>query len=291
MTIVKSNLCPTCGGLLNIDIDKQMYVCSFCGVSFDYEYFREDNVKEVASKAVLRNEYGSAKDAYDFMLAKDPHDFEALRGLFLCKTRWTDMKQMFNDSEVDVSPDEPSLLNAIDKCLPEHKAYFEKVREALEELYHYRGLTAKAKSIEKKKTTAEKELSKLKSEYDYNARGFSDLCEEVWNADANTFRFIVTFTVIVPLGLLIYALLEKLWWLLVIMGILAVAIIGGYYLDKFFTAKTLTSRMVPFEKEIAELAEQYKAKDAEAEESISRYKGLVQEFMDMDPLLSKTTTD
>ena len=91
MTIVKSNLCPTCGGLLDIDLDKQMYVCSFCGVSFDYEYFREDNVKEVASKAIKRSEYGSAKDAYDFMLAKDPHDFEALRGLFICSNKWKTM--------------------------------------------------------------------------------------------------------------------------------------------------------------------------------------------------------
>ena len=105
MTIVKSNLCPTCGGPLDIDLDKQMYVCPFCGVTFDYDYFREDNVKEVASKAVSRSEYGSAKDAYDFMLAKDPHDFEALRGLFLCETKWKGMDQMRTGSEVHVSAD------------------------------------------------------------------------------------------------------------------------------------------------------------------------------------------
>ena len=141
MTIVKSNLCPTCGGPLDIDLDKQMYVCPFCGVTFDYDYFREDNVKEVASKAVSRSEYGSAKDAYDFMLAKDPHDFEALRGLFLCETKWKGMDQMRTGSEVHVSADEPTLLNAIEKCRPEHKPYFEKVREALKELQDTNQLT------------------------------------------------------------------------------------------------------------------------------------------------------
>ena len=45
--------------------------------------------------------------------------------------------------------------------------------------------------------------------------------------------------------------------------------------------------MVPYEKEIAELTEQYDAKNAEAVQSKKKYKDLVQEFMDMDPVPSK----
>ena len=71
MTIVKSNLCKQCGGLLDIDIERQVYICPFCGVTFDYEYFREDNVKEIARKSVVRREFGAAKDAFDFMLKKN----------------------------------------------------------------------------------------------------------------------------------------------------------------------------------------------------------------------------
>ena len=171
MAVLKSNLCPTCGGLLDIDIEKQMYVCAFCGVSFDYEYFREDNVKEVAYKALLRNEYGSAKDAYDFVLAKDPHDFDALRGLFLCKVKWTDMKQMFNDSEVQVTANDPALTDAIEKCLPEHKPYFEKIREALNELRHYRDLKTEAKVINEKRDKTKKAMDYAKqadASYVYN---------------------------------------------------------------------------------------------------------------------------
>ena len=148
MTVVKSNLCPTCGGLLNIDLDKQMYICPFCGVSFDYEYFREDNVKEVASRSVARSEYGAAKDAYEFMLKKDPHDFEALRGLFLCKNKWKTIHPMLRDSDVHIKPDEPTLQNAIENALPEHREYFEKIREALGELSHYRELKEEAQALE-----------------------------------------------------------------------------------------------------------------------------------------------
>ena len=52
MAIIKSHVCNMCGGLLDIDLDRQMYICPFCGVTFDYEYFREDNVLEIANKAL-----------------------------------------------------------------------------------------------------------------------------------------------------------------------------------------------------------------------------------------------
>ena len=183
MTLVKSNLCPTCGGLLDIDLDKQRYVCSYCGVSFDYEYFREDNVKEVASKAVKRNEYGSAKDAYDFMLSKDPHDFEALRGLFICKNKWQSMSIMKRDTEVHVSADEPTLLKAIENSRPEDRPYFEKVREALSELAHYRELTSEATDLSRRKEDENKALGLIKEEYYYNQHQFTELCHEAWDQD------------------------------------------------------------------------------------------------------------
>lgn len=287
MTVLKSNLCPTCGGLLDIDLDKQMYICPFCGVSFDYEYFREDNVKEVASKAVRRSEFGSAKDAYEFMLSKDPHDFEALRGLFLCKIQWTDMNRMYNDSEVDVYADEPALLNAIGKCRPEHKAYFEKVREALNELRHYRDLKYEAKKISEKKAATEKELHEIQKELYSATHFFTELCGEIKQMDSKSIEAIISLTVIVPLLLIGYAIWQKEWVGLITFAVIAGLFIGGYHLIKFIIAKHLVKSMVPYKKEISELTEQYNAKNAEAVQSNNRYKALVQEFMDMDPVPSK----
>ena len=183
-----------------------MYICPFCGVSFDYEYFREDNVKEVASKAVRRSEFGSAKDAFDFMLSKDPHDFEALRGLFLCKNKWTDMDQMHHDSEVQVSADEPTLLNAIEKCRPEHKAYFEKVREALKELRHYRDLKAEAKSISKKKEKVLETLRGIQDEHYTTTHLFTDFCDEIRQMGAKAIEATISLTVIVPLMIIGYSI-------------------------------------------------------------------------------------
>lgn len=284
MAVLKSNLCPTCGGLLNIDLEKQMYVCTFCGVSFDYEYFREDNVKEVASTALQREEYGSAKDAYDFMLAKDPHDFEALRGLFLCKSEWTGMDRMLKDEDVQVSADDPALQDAIDKCLPENRPYFEKVREALSELRHYRDLLDEAKGIDDKKDTTIKKLSELEREHYQTTHMFTEFCDWLKEGEPDAFVTFLAVAIVLPLGFIIYCLLSQEQGKLIAFAVIAAVVIIGYHLIKFIGGKVLTSDMVPFQKELAELNDQYDAKKTEAKQSIARYKALVQEFMDMDPL-------
>lgn len=283
MTILKSNLCPTCGGLLSIDLDRQMYVCPFCGVSFDYEYFREDNVKEVASKAIGRSEFGSAKDAYDFMLAKDPHDFEALRGLFLCANKWKTMHPMLKDSDVHVSVDEPTLLNAIDNSLPEHKDYFEKVREALKELYHYRDLRKEAKGIDQEKDTATKAFDHLQQEYRINSREFSNMLDEIWELEPKEREAFVSVAGIIILLLIVVAVQSRAWAFFIVMAVFILLAIIGYNIKKAVVAKRLRASMIPAKAKIEELSDKYKAKCTEAEQSHWRYKTLVEEFMDMDP--------
>lgn len=287
MTVVKSNLCPTCGGLLSIDLDKQVYVCPFCGVTFDYEYFREDDVKDTAAKAISRGEYGSAKDAYDFMLTKDPHDFEALRGRFICENKWQNMNVMKDDREVNVSPDEPTLLKAIGDCLPEHKAYFEKVREALSELDHYKELTAEAENITKERSSEQKALNDLNYEYIDNSRQFTMLLDDIMGMDSKERDAIITLMVVIPLAVLALIIFNKAWTILIIFASLIVLAIAVYNIVKAATAKHLRAKMDPYKKKVEELHEQYKAKHAEAMESRSRYRELVQEFMDIDPLPSK----
>ena len=287
MAVLKSNLCPTCGGLLDIDLDKQMYICTFCGVSFDYEYFREDNVKEVASKALFRNEFGAAKDAYDFMLTKDPHDFEALRGLFLCENKWTDMKQMYKDSEVHVSSNEPTLLNAIDKCRPEHKPYFEKVCEALNELHHYRDLTAEANNINDKLKLTSKKIHEIHEEIYKTTHLFTEICGGIVELGPKAVVSAIGLTVLIPLYLIISAMSEESWGRLITYAVIAAVVIGGYHLIKFIVAKILTASMAPHKKELAELTEQHNNKKDAAEQSFLRYKALIKEFMDMDPTSPK----
>lgn len=129
---IKKHTCPTCGGQLIVNEVRKMYECPFCGVTFDYEYFREDDVLERASRAIRLGEFQSAKEAYEFMLAKEPSNFEALRGMILVyagarsTAEFADPKKLKTKNTPVV---DEKIQYAIEHCLPEHQSYFSKMKE------------------------------------------------------------------------------------------------------------------------------------------------------------------
>ncbi len=161
--IVK-HVCPTCGGNLRIDTDKQMYECQFCGVTFDYDYFREDNVLSIADKALSIGEFISAKNAYDFMLTKEPHNFRALRGSVLVSLKMNAAKDLaIIDKYYDISnrskPDE-AIDKAITDAMPENKEYFEVMKKLVDTGLEYVDQDNMAKEY---KSAKDKGLSKIES--------------------------------------------------------------------------------------------------------------------------------
>ena len=125
------------GGGSPIDAAKAM-LCPFCGITYDYEYFREDNVLDLATRALNRCEFGSAKEAFEFALKKDPHSTKALRGIILCNNQWKNMAPLLYVEKVYLKKDDPSLLKAIENCEPENKEYFENIKNALSILDEFR---------------------------------------------------------------------------------------------------------------------------------------------------------
>ena len=62
MSMIKSHDCKMCGSPLVIDLDNQVYRCNFCGISYDYEYFREDDVNGLENAKLIECGYGSFED-------------------------------------------------------------------------------------------------------------------------------------------------------------------------------------------------------------------------------------
>ncbi len=120
---IKKHQCPSCGGSLRIDSDMQMYHCTFCGSTYDYEYFREDRVHEAGETYLSRGEFMATTEAYEFMLKKDPHDFLALRGLMLAAAHLTDMSELDQVNE-SFSYDTQMVNRVIGNALEEDKEYF-----------------------------------------------------------------------------------------------------------------------------------------------------------------------
>jgi len=126
MSRIKKHQCPSCGGNLAVDNDKQLYHCSFCGSTYDYEYFREDEMHETGEKYLSRGEFMAAVDAYRFTLTKDPHDFFALRGLMLAAARLKDIDELVREkeSDEDFSYDPKLVDEALEGASEEDREYF-----------------------------------------------------------------------------------------------------------------------------------------------------------------------
>ena len=120
---IKKHQCPSCGGSLRIDSDKQMYHCTFCGSTYDYEYFREDRIHEAGETYLSRGEFMATTEAYEFMLKKDPHDFLALRGLMLAAAHLTDISELDQANE-SFSYDVQTVSRIIENASEEDKEYF-----------------------------------------------------------------------------------------------------------------------------------------------------------------------
>lgn len=126
---LKKHTCPTCGGQLQVNLDKQMYDCPFCGVSFDYSYFREDDVLARAERFRQSGDWSAADMDYDFILTKEPHNFCALRGKVLSAAH---VRKGFDLSGKKFSGNQYVLTNikhALSATDEEHREYFEKLEE------------------------------------------------------------------------------------------------------------------------------------------------------------------
>lgn len=125
MSNIKKHQCPSCGGNLTVDNDKQMYYCKFCGSTYDYEYFREEQMHEMGETYLQRKEFLAAADAYRFILKKDPHDFLALRGLMLAAGHFRNIDELIREDKVaDFSYKTTLVSEVVDGASEKDGKYF-----------------------------------------------------------------------------------------------------------------------------------------------------------------------
>ena len=175
MTVIKGHICPSCAGALSIDIDKQMYICPFCGVTFDYEYFNEDNVLDLGSEALINQEFNSASKAYSYALEKDPHDFEALKGTLCTQFKWRSFGQIKDIKKPNaLTPVQRDISALKDAAAEKDKFFFDGVNECIgmadEHAEIIEQLETNENDIRKCDRTAEELRQKLednKNYYDY----------------------------------------------------------------------------------------------------------------------------
>jgi len=140
MKDVNAHICPTCGGQLLVDVERQMYECPFCGVTFDYDYFREESVLGIAAQALNNSEFDSASRAYGFMLEKEPDNFEALRGKALIAmniTKIDDIRNLDLYSKLDYESAYEEIGKGIEASKSSDREYFTVMKDIVDAGHEY----------------------------------------------------------------------------------------------------------------------------------------------------------
>ena len=162
MSKIRNRQCPSCGGNLSVDNDRQMYRCTSCGSTYDYEYFIEEKMHEMGETYLSRGEFMAAVDAFRLILEKAPHDFKALRGLMLAAARLKDIDELVSEdiSNENFSYDSKLVSEATEGALEEDKEYFTELGKIYSDKKKLSDYLKEIESLAKEKRKISDDISK-----------------------------------------------------------------------------------------------------------------------------------
>jgi len=191
---LKDYTCPSCGGVLIIDKAVKVYRCQFCGVTYDYNYFMGDDVLDRAYSYLRHKEFKAAKEAFEFILKKEPFNALAYRGLLLVRAELTDISKFRAPGVFEKLPYK-DMKGIVEKALQnvgdDDRDFFEKFDELLENGERYR------------------EAKRLQDKNELSASTKEDQAENLFNKATNKKEniklriFVETFFIFVLLGVIL----------------------------------------------------------------------------------------
>jgi len=167
MSKIKRHQCASCGGMLIVDYDKQMYRCASCGSTYDYEYFRDEQIHNMGETYLSRGEFMAAIDAYKLILEKYPHDLPALRGLMLAAGRMKNMDDLLGRDPGKAFSFNNALVHMVlDEASEEDKGYFETFAKIYYNMNKLTKTNSEIRSLTSEKNQMEKTIEL--EEYELN---------------------------------------------------------------------------------------------------------------------------
>ena len=272
MEIVKAHVCPTCGAGLQIDSERQLYKCPYCGITFDYEYFREDDVLTKAESAMRSGEFVSALSAYEFMLSKDPHSFDALLGVILTKLKAKSVNELRNP-EIYLDKNFPKInaevSAALEKCLPEDRSYFEMIRGLIEKGSSYKDNSDEIKALRNERESTQSDIKKL--EHEAKSRMPKYMSRDTMEVIPYHPKKGLIFTgsiyaaILIIAGFATYLNREQMtfFWTVFILATVPALIFGIFYIKKFLSVNEVTVKQKALIKHSWELDSQIKDRRTE----------------------------
>lgn len=153
-------ICQSCGGRLDLNKEEATYNCPNCGNKYDYKYFEGLELLDRAEVCANRNEFDAAVEMYDFLLKKEPSNYDALLGKFLSEHKIRNKDEITVDAVIDSksTSDYEYYKNASPDDKKEIFSLFEETDSKAKEI---RGKSREIESIDTKTKMLEKELKSL----------------------------------------------------------------------------------------------------------------------------------
>ena len=293
MSSIKKHQCPSCGGNLTVDNDKQMYYCTFCGSTFDYEYFREEQMHEMGETYLSRGEFMAAADAYRFMLKKDPHDFTALRGLMLASAHLTDMDKLTREDKIKGFAYNTNLINEAIECASEEdKEYFKEFGRIFSDKKKLYDLNHEINSLQedKRKLLAAVALDDIEREYYY----IPDKRGKMNDPKVTFFPLVITGGILILSGLMWFImqsdletdwLIQALGWFCIITGIVLVGSNLIFVYPKMREIKEIDNHSKKLQAESMLIEEKVKSLESEADKLSAGIRISCHDFAKKDRLI------
>ncbi|MBO4496198.1 MAG: hypothetical protein J5752_10125 [Clostridiales bacterium] len=281
MPILQSHDCIKCGAALAVDTEKQLYVCPYCGKTYKYEYFAEGNLLDFAYEALFKRDFETAKDAFSFMLVKEPQNFSALRGHLFASYQVSSL-ETFDVLKNNLNSGNKDLQACLQNTEERGREYFTTLSKAgdiaieyKEQLQKQNAVIAEEQRVLNASARWEKRLN-IWNEGLFMHYFFNNTSEE-----ADFFLFLATVCLLVAAALFT-AFFFGTRVLLISSAIAYFLWIALYILIKALRKKQLLKKVLPFRLKCMELKADYRLLGKEAEKLKDDY---------WDALLSTTLID
>ena len=132
-------ICKKCGAQLTLDKERELYICSHCGVNYDYSTFIGDGITK-ANTHLKKREFAMADKWFAKCLVFDPGDFDANRGRILCAGKWIGFLEVkLNEKleQVDWDSVKETLAYALNNSNEFNKSYFTELKHLLDNVKEY----------------------------------------------------------------------------------------------------------------------------------------------------------
>ena len=296
MSITTKHQCPSCGGYLNVDNDKQMYRCASCGSTYDFDYFREEKLLELGDTALSRGEFDAAVDVFKLILQNDPHDFQANRGMMLAAARMHSIDDIIsNDKPEEFSYDSQMVSDAVENALEEDKGYFTELGKVYSDKKNLADRYNEIHSLEDEKQKLEATIRLTDdSRYDYNFTNKDGSPQTPKSRFIINWLFTAAFTVIaISFVLAVIILGENAAWVLSLaffFGLFAAGVTIGNFVLVYPRVKEIDKidmHIVELRTELSRLNEKIRTCESEAEKFSANIMRSSRDFVSKDRQITK----